>query len=510
MTSRRPLAALLAATALFVLGAAPALASSTQESIIEDEHQMLGLGPAARNAALDDAAGLGADGIRVVVLWRSIAPAADASKRPTGFDGKNPAAYPAPLWDPLDDVVRGAQARGLKVLLSPSGPIPVWASQCRSGRGVNKRTCKPNPALYGAFIRALGTRYSGAYADEDGGGVLPRVDRWSFWNEPNQPGWLTPQYEFRSGRAVPTAAKVYRSLARSALSGLRATGHGRDLRLLGETAPIGSSVSSCLRGRSGSSRSRCLARVKADPTTFIKGLLCVGPRTGLDCGRFSRLSVSGFAHHPYTRGGGVPPTTRPTTPGEITIGTGSRLHRLLDQGARAGRIARRLPIFYTETGFQTNPPDTIFGVRPAQQAAYVNESDYMAYRDSRVHSMAQYIIVDEIPQSSFQSGLRDRDGTPKLSFDAWRLPLWVVKSGSGVRVWGQIRPLPDGGSTQVEVQQATSPGAYATVQTVNVASPKGFFTLRLPGSSGGTWRLRWTPPGGGAPLESREADVAPK
>jgi hypothetical protein len=309
---------------------------------------------------------------------------------------------------------------------------------------------------------------------------------------------------------VPTAAKIYRALARSGLSGLRATGHGRDLRLLGETAPIGSSVSSCMRGRSGSSRSRCLARVKADPTTFIKGLFCLGNRTGLSCGGFKRLSVSGFAHHPYTRGGGVPPTTKPSTPGEITIRSGPRLHSLLDQGGRAGRIPKRLPIYYTETGFQTNPPDTIFGVRPAQQAAYLNQSDYMAYRDSRVKSMAQYIIVDEIPQSSFQSGLRDRNGVPKPSYDAWRLPLWVVKSGSGVRVWGQLRPLPDGAASQVAVQQASSPGAYETVQTVTVNSAKGFFTLRIPNRSGGTWRLQWTPPSGGSPLESREADVAPR
>src|SRR3954464_7548957 len=510
MPSRRPLAALLAATALSVLGAAPALASSAQQSFIEDEHQMLQLGPDARARALDDAQALGADGIRVVVLWRSIAPSPDAAKRPKGFDAKRPAAYPAANWDALDDLVRGAQARGLQVLLSPSGPIPVWASGCRSRAGVNKRTCKPRASAYGAFVRALGTRYSGGYADEDeGGGALPRVAAWSFWNEPNQPGWLSPQFEFKGGRAVNTAAKVYRDLARSGLAGLRATGHGRDLRLLGETAPIGSSVSSCLRGRSGSSRSRCLAKVKADPTTFIKGLLCLGTRTGLGGGGFKRLSVSGFAHHPYTRGGGVPPTTRSSTPGEITIRTGARLHRLLDQGGRAGHIARRVPIYYTETGFQTNPPDTIFGVRPAQQAAYINQSDYMAYRDSRVKSMAQYIIVDEIPESSFQSGLRDRNGAPKLAYDAWRLPLWVVKSGSGVRVWGQIRPLPDGGSTQVELQQASSPGAYEPVQVVNVSSAKGFFTLTVPNRSGGTWRLRLTPPGG-APLVSREADVAPR
>jgi hypothetical protein len=510
MTSRRPLAALLAATALSVLAAAPALASTTQQSFIEDEHQMLQLGPDARSRALDDVQSLGADGIRVVVLWRSIAPSPDAAKRPKGFDAKNPAAYPAANWDALDDLVRGAQARGLQVLLSPSGPIPVWASTCRSRAGVNKRTCKPRASAYGAFVRALGTRYSGGYADENqGGGALPRVATWSFWNEPNQPGWLSPQYEFKGGRAVNTAARVYRDLARSGLAGLRATGHGSDVRLLGETAPIGSSVSSCLRGRSGSSRSRCLAKVKADPTTFIKGLLCLGTKTGLGCGGFKRLNVSGFAHHPYTRGGGVPPTTRATTPGEITIGTGARLHRLLDQGARARRIPSRLPIYYTESGFQTNPPDTIFGVRLDQQAAYLNESDYMAYRDSRVRSMSQYIIVDEVPQSSFQSGLRMADGSPKPSYAAWRLPLWVVKHGSGVRVWGQLRPLPDSAPSQVEVQRSADGSSFSTVQTVTVSSRKGFFAVTVPNQSGGTWKLRWTSPSG-AVLESRAADVAPK
>jgi hypothetical protein len=187
MTSRSLLAALLAATALAV-PAAPALASSTQESIIEDEHQMLGLGPAERERALDDAQALGADGIRVVVLWRSIAPSPDAAKRPKGFDGKNPAAYPAPSWDPLDAVVRGAQARGLKVLLSPSGPIPAWASLCRGGSGRQQAHLQAESgALRGLSYARWACVIQGAYTDEDGGGVLPRVDRWSFWNEPNQP-----------------------------------------------------------------------------------------------------------------------------------------------------------------------------------------------------------------------------------------------------------------------------------------------------------------------------------
>ena len=88
--------------------------------------------------------------------------------------------------------------------------MPAWASRCKKGK---KATCKPRPKAYGAFVTALGRRYSGRYADENqGGGLLPRVSRWSLLNEPNQPGWLTPQYERKKHRLVATAAVVYRAL----------------------------------------------------------------------------------------------------------------------------------------------------------------------------------------------------------------------------------------------------------------------------------------------------------
>jgi hypothetical protein len=192
-----------------------------------------------------------------------------------------------------------------------------------------------------------------------------------------------------------------------------------------------------------------------------------------------------------------------TAAGEITVGSASRLKRLLDQGGRARRIPRRLPIHYTEFGFQTNPPDRIFGVRPAQQAAYLNESDWIAYRDPRIRATAQYKLIDEAALSSFQSGLRFLDGTAKPAYAAWQLPIWVVRRGSGVRVWGQVRPAADSAAVSVEVQhRPAGSGGFETVQTVAVGSRKGFFLVTIPNRSGGTWRLR------SSGLESREADVA--
>ena len=113
---------------------------------------------------------------------------------------------------------------------------------------------------------------------------------------------------------------------------------------------------------------------------------------------------------------------------------------MLDAAARARRIPRRLPVYYTEFGFQTNPPDRIFGVRVALQPAYLNQSDWMAYRDRRVRGVGQYKLVDDAPLPSFQSGLRFGDGRPKPGYAAYRLPIWVSGRGARLRVYGQVRP----------------------------------------------------------------------
>src|SRR4051794_22127856 len=490
----RTLRLALLAGALFLSLAATASAARNQESIFEDEHQLLDLGPATANRSLDDMHSLGADSIRSLVLWSRIAPR--GSRRPKGFKATDPRAYNAALWDPYDDLVRRTRARGLGLILSPSTPIPKWASRCKRG---NRSTCKPDPKAYGAFVTALARRYSGSYRDENqGGGVLPRVTRWSLGNEPNQPGWLTPQYERKRGRLVATAAVVYRQLAQAGIRALKGSGHGRDQILLGETSPIGRT--------SGS-----LARRPVPPLEFLRKLFCLNARggrlTGADgrapgCGKFKKLAVKGFAHHPYQRGGSRPPAEPPQGRGEITISTPARLHRVLDQAGRAHRIPRRLPIYYTEYGFQTNPPDRIFGVRATLQPAYINQSDWMAYRDPRVRAVAQYKLVDEAALSSFQSGLRFLDGRAKPAYAAYRLPIWVSGRGSRLRVYGQVRPAPDSTPQVVQIQRAPRRGgAFTTAKTLTVRSRKGQFLTRVERRPG-VWRLVWNG------LTSREAAAA--
>ena len=495
----------LIATLLLSCALAPASAegAATQESLVEDEFLMLQAGSGPREAALDDAVALGADGVRAVVLWDDIAPAPRATQPPGGFDAADPAGYPARRWDRLDGLVRGTAARGLSLLLSPSTPAPVWATAC--GGSVKRRRLCPRAEQYGAFLRALGLRYSGSYIDEnEGSGVLPRVRRWSFSNEPNQPGWLRPQYMSRGGVTFPVAAVTYRAMALEGIAALRATSHGRDMILLGETSPIGRE-----RGR--------LATRPVPPAAFIRTLLCMDGRgrelTGTaaavrGCVRPRRLRVTGFAHHPYTQGGSKPPLTRGRRATEITISSVGRLERLLDAGARLRRIPRGLPLHYTEHGFQTNPPDLLFGVPPARQAEYINQSDWIAYRDERILSVAQYKLVDDTVVSSFQSGLRFWDGTPKPAYDAYRLPLWLTRQGSSrLRVYGQVRPLAAGAAGTVALQNAAlGAGAFHTVKRIAVRSANNTFLVAVPRREG-RFRLRWVAPDGSV-LHSREAVAA--
>ena len=95
--------------------------------------------------------------------------------------------------------------------------------------------------------------------------------------------------------------------------------------------------------------------------------------------------------------------------------------------------------------------------RPARQAAYLNQAQYLAWQDPRVGSLAQFLLVDSGPDrsyprgspgywSTFQTGLAYHDGVHKPSFDAYRLPIFVpvpvVRPGTKTLVWGMLRAAP--------------------------------------------------------------------
>ncbi|HEX8074493.1 MAG TPA: hypothetical protein VF545_05880 [Thermoleophilaceae bacterium] len=501
---RAATSALALACVLLAASAPAASAGKEQLSFMQDDRVLTYSGPQFQQAGLDQMQALGVDVIRSLVTWRRLSPAPTSTTMPAGFDPSDPASYAPQDWDPFDSLVRGAQARGMQVYMSISGKIPDWASGCKVNTlGV----CRPNAQLYEAFAPAVARRYSGLYRDENQGAqVLPAVHMWGIWNEANLGPWIWPQTVRSGHRRIRTAARIYRGLAYAGIRALRANGHAADTILIPDSAPLGG----------GTRATRAV--------DFYADLFCVDRRgrrlrgraaREQGCVKAPRLDANGIAAHPYVRGAGAPLPRGGTTPqpkeiraGAISVGLIGRLKRLMRFGARAKLIRPKLPIYFTEFGVSTNPPDGRFGVSLSHQAAFLNQVDFAGYRDSTVRGVAQFELEDA-PLSSltFQTGLEFVNGTPKQSLSAYRLPIFVTTSGrKRVRVWGQARSAPDGAPEQIEVQnQPKGQAGYTTVATQAV-NRKGFIDVRVPRRTG-TWRLRWTPSSGTPAVYSRVAHV---
>ena len=140
--------AVLAAVAL----PAAATASSTQESTFSDDALLVNGTPAVQRSTLDTMKALGADRVRVSLVWRLVAPAPGDVQKPAGFDAANPAAYPAGAWDRYDRLVRLAAQRGLDVAFDITSPAPNWATGSLPSHPELDPTFDPLAVEYDAFV----------------------------------------------------------------------------------------------------------------------------------------------------------------------------------------------------------------------------------------------------------------------------------------------------------------------------------------------------------------------
>jgi hypothetical protein len=482
---------------LAAIAALPTYASarSTQFSIIQDDARVIASGDGTRNATLDEMRALGADVVKISISWRDLA----NGGKPANPDDPN--AYPAAKWQPYDAAVQGAVARGLGVFLNVNGPAPGWASKGSSG------TTRPNAGAFGHFAKAVGTRYSGTFAPaggtptpappSGGGGggttcivpplcgnamaaanTLPAVRLWSIWNEPNLPVFLLPQRSSTKSH-YPVSPTLYRNLYRAAYNGLAATGHGKDTILLGELLPVG--------------KSSHTPRSSIRPLEFLRELACVDRHyhafTGTNakergCKGFKALPLSGIAYHPYALAGG--PTKRPPSSDDATIGTLSRVTKVVDRLRARKRLAgpAHPPLWLTEFGVQTDPPDYLFGSPIKRVPAYLGQAERIAMHNRRVYSYSQYPLVDDRTTSGFQSGLRFTNGKAKPGiYQEYRLPIYVRRSGrSAVRFWGGVRAADSGGTVTLFSRVGTKGNFKVLKQTVKLG-PRGYFEVRVSASN---------------------------
>jgi hypothetical protein len=512
--------------------AAPTVAhaATRQVRIFQDDRMLVYSGPLVRAAILDEAKQMGVDVIRVQFVWRNIALSKPANP-------SDPASY-GNAWSNWDSLVLEAHKRGMKVLATVTGPAPSWAAGTTASYYAGSRY--PSARAFGEFVAAVGRRYSGhakasvsarpagligdlpctpippivacdpsgnpvvgpppdqnpqpqpqpSPPPPSGGGdespppppgsgtptpppppgtILPRIDMWSIYNEPNHPLFVSPQRD----RGVLTSPSIYRNLYRAGWNALAKTGHRRDTILMGEVLPIGSNGS-----RQTSTTS---------PLLFARELFCLngsGARHPGCKGRFAPLRASGWALHAYYRKTG--PFSMPPGAGDVTPATVGKLRGLLARAVRKGRLHGSTELWDTEDGSQTSPPDPK-GASLAHQAAFINEAEYLAWRTPYVRSFSQYLWADEQPVWAFQSGLTFSNGKPKPALNAYRLPIYVQKTRTGVLVWGRT---PSAGEVTIDPSRGPAVTLHAN----------GYFTKRLRGRAPryqlvfGSWTSRTASP----------------
>jgi hypothetical protein len=445
-------ALLILALGAGAVGVAPALAAPGETVFFESPHALLT--PATQAQSLNQLQSLGVRALRVVLYWRDVAPKPNHQRKPS-FNQTNPASY---HWGEYDSLIAAADARHWKVLLSVSGPVPRWATP--HGEDIYS---SPNTGDFRQFMEAVGKHYG------------RQIKLFSIWNEPNQPGFLRPQYV--GGKL--TSPSIYRGLFIAGYDGLQASGNFSGMTvLMGETSPTG-----------------VQSQGVPAPLAFLRGVLCLNSAYK-PVGHCSKLPADGYAQHPYSNSRG--PFWDPP-PDDVTIGTIGRLVTALDRAAAAGAVRPGLAVYITEFGVQS-VPNPYEGVSLVQQAEYDAICEHVAWENPRVAAFGQYLLADDRPAHGrvvgFQTGLETYKGAPKPAYSGFRLPFTVTAGAGGVSFWGLVRPATH--VTHVTVQYSSNGGRSWNGLATEPTDVTGAWNGGGRFVAGRIWRVDWTSPTGQA------------
>ena len=239
--------------------------------------------------------------------------------------------------------------------------LTVVGTPAWANGGRSPNYAPPHPRDFRRFATRRRTRY-------------PWVRYWLIWNEPNQPLWLRPTKPaiYVQHLLNPAYEAIHAVLPHAQVGG-GVTGPRADRRRLARD----------LDSRHGAG-TREVRRLCPPPVPRLAGRDAVERRLQ-DC---------------------------PT----ITMATIRKLLILVR------RHFGPKPIWLTEYGYQTNPPDQFLGVPPKQQATLLSLAAMRAWRLPRVTMFFQYLYRDEPQLSRFQSGLVFADDRWKPSLKGFRLP----------------------------------------------------------------------------------------
>jgi hypothetical protein len=340
---------------------------------------------------------------------------------------------PAAPRDPADPAYQwGDYATALEALHAAgiTALVTLWGSPGWANGG-NPPAWLPRSG-FGDFAYAAGTEF-------------PWVHLWTVWNEPNT-----------RATAVPVSPRLYtQRLLDPAWSQLHLAGANQVAG--GLTSP---------RATSGG----------MSPLAFMQGMAQAHAR------------LDAYAHNPYPGSSRETPFRDPCS--WCRTLTMARLPQLR---ADVTRYFGPKPIWLTEYGYQTNPPDRLLGVTPTLTARYIGEAGLRAWSEPGVTILINFLVRDEPEVGGWQSGFYTASGSVKPSYRAFGLPLAEVsRAGGRVVLWGQVRP---GSGQRAYVLQRRSGQEWTAVGGTRTTDSTGTFELTIRGRPGE--RLRVASPGVG-------------
>ena len=355
---------------------------------IEDNAQMLGNGV----GVLPDIQALHPKVFRFTIFWSSV-----ARRRPSVARNSDDKAY---NWSQVDAVAKQISALGIPLLFTIVA-TPAWAG----GGSKNVKAPKKLVDLQN-FAYAAAARYNGKHLDA-AGATLPKVVRWEAWNEPNLQTHLMPQWTavgtkkqplrpFCFGKSwIPASPGIYRGILNAIYKGVHAAGKAARLTEQvagGATAPYG--------------RGPCAVVPGFAPLAFLRDLV------------EKPVSVDAWSHHPYRN---ARQNAKPFTGDNVDVQGMSRLYTALTKAFHG----RRVPVWVTEFGAQTNPPDRYQGVPLSQQSAQLRQAVAAFKKSGRVQLMIWFLVRDEDIAgrsfaAGFQSGLAYYSGKRKPAFSVFQ------------------------------------------------------------------------------------------
>ena len=316
------------------------------------------------DATAAEFAALGADVVKIQLYWDDVAP--PGRRKPAGFDASQPVELPLGHLSRCD---QRDHRRGHAALREHR--------RARAKMGDATGEGEPAPGAP--------ARRSSVSSRRPSGRQFPNVHIWSIWNEPNLYSWLSPQ---RKG-GVPQSPSIYRRLY---LAGHAALRRHRP-RQRQDPARRADAARRNLVPKAPP------ARVPARDGVPRQQLSPVprpgGPRTRMRAGR----------PHPDLRAR-LPPVhaaRRPRDP-RRSRRRRDRRARARHEDARRARPTGQAPAQAAALDHRVRLPDE--SARPLlrrdaeARAAFMDASEFIAFRDPRIASYSQYTLKDDPPRPS--------------------------------------------------------------------------------------------------------------